>query len=267
MMSEWRGRTGGQAVLVVAVIAAALLLSSGVALAATITCQAGVQCFGTKKADTLVGTGGPDRMFGRGGADTLKGFGSGDILNGQRGRDTLSGGSETDYLIGGVGNDALKGGAGAELYFFGPGWGKDSVIDTTASGTEIRFFSDESHGTPVTADVIVDLRSGAGPEAEDKSGTNTINWDGNVVDTVIGGTGDDHIMGNASANLITGSRGDDTIFGGRGNDEIRVLDDSSGDTVHCGAGEDTVLYDITDLVGVLRDSVDLGDCEHRIANP
>jgi len=254
------------ALLFVAIVGA-LLLSSGIALAATISCKANVECFGTKGADTLEGTGGPDRMFGRGGADTLKGFGSDDILNGQRGRDTLSGGSEVDYLIGGAGNDTLKGGGGADFYFFGPGWGKESITDDMAPGTEIRFFSDQLQGMPVTENLIVDLRSGSGPEAKNTSATNTIDWDGNVVDNVFSGTGDDLITGDASANLIIGNRGDDTIFGGEGDDEIRLLDQSSGDTVHCGPGEDTVLYDITDPVGVLHDSVDLGDCEHRIANP
>ena len=62
----------------------------------------------------------------------MNGFGSGEIMYGQRGRDTLSGGSEVDYLIGGAGNDKLQGGGGAELYFFGPGWGKDSITDTAA---------------------------------------------------------------------------------------------------------------------------------------
>jgi Ca2+-binding RTX toxin-like protein len=257
---------GRQAALMLVAFVGALLFSSGVTLAATVTCQANVECFGTRKADTLQGTDGPDRMFGSGGGDTMNGFGSGDIIYGQRGRDTLSGGSEVDYLIGGAGNDTLQGGGGAELYFFGPGWGKDSVTDTATPGTEIRFYGDTAHATPVTEHLIVDLRSGAVPKVESEGGTNTIGWEGNAVDTVFAGVGDDHIRGNASANLLTGGRGDDTIYGGGGDDEIRVLDDSSGDTVHCGPGDDTVLYDVI-LIGVSKDSIDTDDCEHLAPNP
>ena len=100
---------------------------------------------------------------------------------------------------------------------------------------------------------------------ESEGGTNTIGWEGNTVDTVFAGVGDDHITGNASANLITSGRGDDTIYGGGDGDEIRVLDDSSGDTVRA-AGDDTVLYDVI-LIGVSKDSIDTGDCEHLLANP
>ena len=156
---------GRRAALMLVAIVGALLFSSGMALAATVTCQANVECFGTRKADTIQGTDGPDRMFGSGGGDTMNGFGSGEIMYGQRGRDTLSGGSEVDYLIGGAGNDKLQGGGGAELYFFGPGWGKDSITDTAAPGTEIRFYGDTSNTTPVTENLIVDLRSGAVPQS------------------------------------------------------------------------------------------------------
>ena len=90
---------GRRAALMLVAIVGALLFSSGMALAATVTCQANVECFGTRKADTIQGTDGPDRMFGSGGGDTMNGFGSGEIMYGQRGRDTL-GGSEVDYLIG-----------------------------------------------------------------------------------------------------------------------------------------------------------------------
>jgi Ca2+-binding RTX toxin-like protein len=58
---------------------------------------------------------------------------------------------------------------------------------------------------------MVDLRSDTGPEVKDASGTNTINWEGNVVDTIYGGAGDEQITGNASANMIGGSGAADTL--------------------------------------------------------
>ena len=251
--------------LLLTTIVGALLLSSGVALAATMTCKAGVDCLGTKNADTLNGTDGKDNMFGRRGGDALKGLGEYDSLHGQRGMDRLLGGLGNDDLFGGAGDDTLNGGRGIDLYLFGNRWGKDSITKETAYGAEIYFSSDIEGEAPATSDVIVDLRSGAGPEAKDEGGTSTINWEGNVVNNVFGGNGDDEVIGNTSANKIYGYGGEDTIFGREGNDRINVVDASFGDTVHCGPGEDTVKYD-ADLVGVVSDSVDLDTCEHLDAS-
>jgi len=262
-------KIGRRTVLLLAIILGALTLSSGVALAATISCQAGVVCFGTKKADTLNGTAGLDDIHGRGGGDTLKGLGEVDYLFGQGGKDRLLGGSAYDYLSGGAGNDTLSGGGGNDEYYFGDGWGKDSITDVATPNTKLKFHELQQEAR-VTDDLIIDLVSGTGPEAKDKSGTNTINWDGNVIDTVHSGDGDDRITGNASANLILGNSGTDTIFGGKGDDriygengddKIYVNDGSSGDIVHCGAGEDTVKYD---EIGLLSDTID-SDCEHLYA--
>jgi Ca2+-binding RTX toxin-like protein len=240
-----------------------LLLAAGVALAVTKQCQADVDCFGTKRADTLNGTDGSDFIYGRGRADTLSGFGAFDQLYGQGGADKLFGSSGNDQLIGGSGKDALGGGEGIDTYYFGDGWGKDSLSDYVSSTNEIRFSSVPYQGVVVTNDLIIDLTSGTGPEVRNASGTNTINWEGNVIDDVQSGYGDDEIMGNASANLIVGAGGADTIFGEGGDDEIRVNDNSTGDIVHCGEGDDTVLYDAN---LVLSDSID-SDCEHPIPNP
>jgi Ca2+-binding RTX toxin-like protein len=258
-----------RALLLGCTMALMLLLAAGVALAVTKTCMPytgpGTECFGTKNADTLNGTDGSDLIYGRGRADTLNGFGAFDELYGQGGADKLFGSSGNDNLIGGSGKDALGGGEGIDTYYFGDGWGKDSLSDYVSSANEIRFSSVPYQGVVLTDDLIIDLTSGTGPEVRNASGTNTINWEGNVIDDVQSGYGDDEIMGNASANLIGGAQGDDTIFGEGGDDEIRVYDSdgSIGDTVHCGEGDDTVLYNVT---GFLSDSID-SDCEHPIPNP
>jgi Ca2+-binding RTX toxin-like protein len=105
--------------------------------------------------------------------------------------------------------------------------------------------------------------SGSGPEAKDASGTNTLNWDGNVVDTVYGGAGNDNITGDASANALFAGTGADTVFGGEGDVYISVVDKFTGDTVHCGAGEDTVGYDVY-LNSTAYSDVVHSDCEHRL---
>lgn len=90
--------------ILLAVMGISLVLSSGVALAATIQCETydpntntGI-CYGTQKADTLKGTDGKDIMIGRRGGDTLEGFGGDDILDGRSGRDKLLGGPGDDLF-------------------------------------------------------------------------------------------------------------------------------------------------------------------------
>jgi Ca2+-binding RTX toxin-like protein len=159
--------------LLLTAIMGVLLLFSGMALAATITCEGRFDCLGTNNADTLEGTASKDLMHARAGADTLKGLGEMDYMYGQGGADRLLGGPALDDLIGGAGNDELRGGAGGDFYFFGDGWGKDTITDEATPKTQLSFF-DPNAGL-ATANVVVDLVSGTGPEAKDESGTNTIN--------------------------------------------------------------------------------------------
>jgi Ca2+-binding RTX toxin-like protein len=252
---------GMRMALLLVAIMGSLVLSSGIALAATVTCQAGVDCLGTKNADTLNGTADQDFMYARAGSDIVKGRGESDELFGQGGNDELLGGAESDDLSGGAGVDGLSGGGGGDRYYFGDGWGKDSITDAATPGTEVHFF-DLQKVAPVTDDLIVDLESGTGPEAKNVSGTNAVNWEGNVIDSVFSGSGDDEITGNDSANSILGGAGADTIYGAQGDDEIFVNDGSLGDTVHCGPGDDTVYYDV--IGPFLSDTID-SDCEGYVA--
>src|SRR5919202_1887566 len=128
---------GRRLALLLAFIMGALWLSSGIALAATITCQVGVDCLGTKKADTLNGTAAEDYIYGRGGGDILKGFGKPDQLYGQGGGDSLLGGPAADDLTGGSGNDTLSGGTGNDRYSFGGGWGKDTITDDATQDSQV----------------------------------------------------------------------------------------------------------------------------------
>jgi len=60
------GHLRRRATLLLMAMAAALMLSSGVALAVTITCQATFDCLGTSDPDTLEGSAGNDYMYARG---------------------------------------------------------------------------------------------------------------------------------------------------------------------------------------------------------
>ena len=213
----------------------ALVVFSGVALAATISCVAGVECFGTTQADTLNGSDGQDFIFGRGSGDTIKGFGVNDFLYGQGGADKLFGGADIDALIGGPGNDALSGGVDRDDYYFGDGWGKDTITDSATPANRLIFYISPNESLPATDDLTIKLVSGEGPEVKNASGTSTINWEGNIIDEVNTGTGDDQITGNSAANIIDSNDGGaDTISAGGGDDVINVNDGGGDDVVNCG---------------------------------
>jgi Ca2+-binding RTX toxin-like protein len=100
-------------------MAVALLLSTGVALAAAIS--------GTQGNDTLRGTRRADQIYGLNGRDTLKGFAGGDELYGGAGLDRLVGSGGNDEIYGGNGQDKLLGGNGADYLNSADGDPNDTV--------------------------------------------------------------------------------------------------------------------------------------------
>lgn len=94
-------------VLLLAVMGAALLLGTGVALAAAVS--------GTQGNDTLRGTRQADQIYGLNGNDTLYGRSGSDELYGGAGNDNLYGAAQNDELYGGSGFDNLFGGSGSDF--------------------------------------------------------------------------------------------------------------------------------------------------------
>lgn len=119
--------------LLVAVMALALAVASGVALAATVNCTGG-DCEGTNKADTMNGTSGADYMRGKGGDDLMRGKDD-DEMEGDQGADTIKAGDGDDsYLWGGFDNDADKvyGEDGDDHIY--AGYGKTKAVDQAFGG-------------------------------------------------------------------------------------------------------------------------------------
>ncbi len=89
--------------LLLTVMAAMLVMASGVALAAT--------KFGGPGNDSLLGTNGPDQLFGGTGDDIIDGLSGPDRILGGSGDDLLfdgeNRGGARDILIGGSGDDIL----------------------------------------------------------------------------------------------------------------------------------------------------------------
>ena len=116
-----------KAILLLAAMAVALGLASGMALAATIV--------GTDRDETFLGTAYADTIRAKGGADEVRRRGGPDQLYGNAGRDKIYGGfGKGDRLHGGFGNDRLisedifsQSGAFRDVVDCGPGDDSASV--------------------------------------------------------------------------------------------------------------------------------------------
>jgi Ca2+-binding RTX toxin-like protein len=111
------------------VMGVALILASGVALAASIACSGG-ECLGTEGDDSMTGTDGYDLMSGLEGNDNMFGHFGNDDMYGGSGDDFLLGDEDYDFpdtflgndtLYGGPGNDDLRGGFGNDKIYGGDG--------------------------------------------------------------------------------------------------------------------------------------------------
>jgi len=125
--------------VLVAGAALALLIASGVALAASISCPnaKGGYCYGTGVGDGMYGDFRVDKMYGFGGADLMYGYGDGDHMYGGNefgwgdkmlggnGPDRMAGNRGDDALYGGNGNDVVDGGSGDDL--IQGGYGNDAL--------------------------------------------------------------------------------------------------------------------------------------------
>jgi len=160
----------------------------------------------------------------------IDGGASDDLISGGSGPDTLLGGPGNDRLEGGDGSDSLVGGTGDDVFVF------DDVLATASETDWVNEIASEGNDTldfsrlAFTAPVTVDCGKSNGLALHLKR---TINGSAkNIIETVIGGAGNDTILGsnqNAIGNrlegrdgndTITGLKGPDTIDGGNGNDSL-----------------------------------------------
>jgi len=171
--------------------------------------------------------------------DTVKGGSGNDTLTQDPALSTAStiyGNGGNDTITGGLGNDTYWGGAGDDTFLtLTTVDGNDTVHGD--SGTDTMSYAGRTadltvvmDGTTASGDVTV------GSEA-DKIGTD--------VESLIGGSGDDALSGNALNNTIRGGDGDDTFNGLAGDDTF--VEEATGvlsgdDVFNGGAGSDTVTY-------------------------
>ena len=256
-----------RAILLLTMMATAIALVSGMAMAQVVNCPTGANglCVGTDENDTLNGTATDDDMHGLKGQDTLNAAAGFDQLSGGRGADTLNGEADNDTLNGGRGGDSLNGGAQDDAYLFANRWGKDKISDDAALGTSGERLTFSLVTEPVRMDLI---SSPSRPEVQ--SGTNTLNFGPKVsivevdgsssgdtikgqddADFLNGIRGNDTVRGRGGNDTVVGMEGKDTLFGGAGTDDIDAgpgsdrieAVDGEPDTITCGGGEDTVFFD------------------------
>jgi Ca2+-binding RTX toxin-like protein len=219
-----RGIPGGnevkrRTILLLMAMGAALVLSSGVALAANVIPCPGGLCEGTTGDDEMTGTSATDYIYAKEGNDTLRGLGA------------------FDDLRGGPGNDDLNGGGGNDQYnIYDNNWGADR-ISGDSSGAEDWLIFQISSGA-LTIDLIPSPNR---PEVS--SGASTINFASNVViEWVQGGPAGDTIKGNDVRNYLSGAGGNDTLAGRRGNDrlvgDIVEFGNNGNDILNGGPGRD-----------------------------
>jgi Ca2+-binding RTX toxin-like protein len=222
-------------------------------------------------ADELFGDNGNDVVLGGEGDDSLEGGNGIDVLSGDAGNDDLDGGNGADILIGGAGNDSLDGGSSLDTavylgtlssYRFNLlSDGSIRVIDLTNGDTdtvrnvELFVFADAirtASSLPFTSDtldyswttqgVVVDLAAGTatGPEIGNQNTAGYVN--------VIGGSGDDILLGDAQANQLFGGDGndilggrpaDDLLDGGNGVDLVSLIQATTGVSIMLAAGTAT----------------------------
>ena len=252
---------------------------------------------GGDSADTLVGGGGDDVLVGGAGDDTLDGGLGNDEFQGGVGTDTADYSSrranvvvriddlandgqageadnvrsDVENVTGGSGDDRLVGSAGANDLIGGPG---DDVIDGGAGpdimaggpGTDTVDYSGRTN--PVS--VSLDERANDGEAGE---GDDVLS----AIDTIRGGRGNDHLVGNSASNNLIGGPGDDTLEGGAGDDMLvgeagrdRLVGGAGRDRLDGGSDADTIVvkdgYPDVARCGASRDSVSADSKKDRLSS-
>jgi Ca2+-binding RTX toxin-like protein len=157
--------------------------------------------------------------------ESIRGTHYNDVLAGGPGpqAQTIEGLDGTNVLRGGGGNDDLSGGTGQDTFYGGPGF------------DIVSFFSETN---PITVTLDGKANDGAAGEHDNVKPD---------VEEVIGGPGNDHLIGDSKANTLIGGQGNDVLKGGGGNDTLDGggigLGPDGSDVFFGGSGADTVVED------------------------
>jgi len=229
----------------------------------------GLNLTGTSGNDALIGGVGNDVISGASGNDTLTGNAGNDVLDGGTGTDTASyatalsgvtvdlavtaaqdtGGAGVDTLVsienlvggagndvlggdgkanvlsGGVGNDELHGAGGADLLDGGAG---NDLLDG-GTGVDTASYAGFGAGIQVNLSLLGAQNTGA-------AGIDTLL----SIENLIGGAGNDVLIGDGGVNVLTGGAGNDLLSGAGGSDTL--IGGAGDDLLDGGSGADTASY-------------------------
>ena len=164
---------------------------------------------GDADGDTLVDI---ENVIGGSGNDLLVGdFDADNVLNGAGGNDVLYGLSGNDTLIGGAGADFLRGDGGIDT----------ASYESATSRIEVRLWNNAGSMGDADGDTLVDIEN------------------------VIGGSGNDLLVGNFNAdNVLDGSAGNDVLYGLSGNDTL--IGGAGDDTLRGDGGNDIFVFNASE---------------------
>ena len=119
--------------------------------------------------------------------------------------DTLTGDDAANYITGGPGNDVLTGGQGDDTFFFGDGWGEDTVIELLNGGTDTLDFSGVTLDLTFTLSGVLEITDGSGQK---------VSHTADNFEVMVAGSGDDTfiILDTITfSGRLDGSAGADTL--------------------------------------------------------
>ncbi|MEJ6399135.1 Ig-like domain-containing protein [Yoonia sp. 208BN28-4] len=178
---------------------------------------------------------GDDTIFGSSVSNDIRGYGGDDRITGRGGDDFLFDGAGNDNVDAGSGDDYVRVGGGEDSYNGGTGVDYISYYDAT-NGVTIDLETQSVSRSWAVNDTINGFEGGAGSN-----------------------TGDDLLLGDASANefrghggddRFNGRGGDDVIYGGAGNDSL--FGASGADRLFGGAGDDFLDGGAGDALDLLK---------------
>ena len=182
---------------------------------------------GNTVANRIVTNAGRDSIDAGAGDDTViagEGF---DIARGGDGADWIDAGAGHDSVFGDAGNDTLRGGLG-----------NDSLDGGT--GNDTVDYSGQTQSVIVNLSSSIQSGVAAGYANDGQGGIDLLT----SIEAIVGGAGNDTLVGSSSAETIDGGLGFDVIDAGGGNDTL--VYDLGDISVTGGSGTDTLL--INDIV-------------------
>jgi Ca2+-binding RTX toxin-like protein len=147
---------------------------------------------------------------------------------GGRGNDTLIGNASDNYITGGLGNDSIVGGGGRDTLQGGAG--NDTIDGGSSTGLAVVDYSYVTSGN-------INFTVGSAAYTPISISSSDIDQVRNI-EGIIGGAGNDSLVGDAKANYLGGSGGNDTLLGGAGDDTLSA--GYGSDSLDGGDGNDII---------------------------